>query len=276
MGLRVNTNIASMTAQRNLFNVSSRLSGNYSRLSSGLRIASASDDAAGLAISERMRSQIRSFGVAARNAQDGISLSQTAEGALSESSNILVRMRELSMQAANGTLSVADRLTLDTEWSALTEELDRIAGSTEFNGIALLDGVLVGGVDIQVGLDAGPTEVINIGLVDTQAASLGVNVANIQTVANANTALGEIDTAIDALNTARGELGAAENRLQSTLRSILNVKENLSAAESRIRDVDVATETADLTRNSIMQQAATSVLAQANVQPQLALSLLQG
>lgn len=276
MGLRVNTNIASMTAQRNLFNVSSRLSGNYSRLSSGLRIASASDDAAGLAISERMRSQIRSFGVAARNAQDGISLSQTAEGALGESSNILVRMRELSMQAANGTLSVADRLTLDTEWSALTEELDRIAGSTEFNGIALLDGVLVGGVDIQVGLDAGPTEVINIGLVDTQAASLGVNVANIQTVVNANTALGEIDTAIDALNTARGELGAAENRLQSTLRSILNVKENLSAAESRIRDVDVATETADLTRNSIMQQAATSVLAQANVQPQLALSLLQG
>jgi flagellin len=276
MGLRVNTNIASMTAQRNLFNVSSRLSGNYSRLSSGLRIASASDDAAGLAISERMRSQVRSFGVAARNAQDGISLSQTAEGALGESSNILVRMRELSMQAANGTLSVADRLTLDTEWSALTEELDRIAGSTEFNGIALLDGVLVGGVDIQVGLDAGLTEVINIGLVDTQAASLGVNVANIQTVANANTALGEIDTAIDALNTARGELGAAENRLQSTLRSILNVKENLSAAESRIRDVDVATETADLTRNSIMQQAATSVLAQANVQPQLALSLLQG
>jgi len=276
MGLRVNTNIASMTAQRNLFNVSSRLSGNYSRLSSGLRIASASDDAAGLAISERMRSQVRSFGVAARNAQDGISLSQTAEGALGESSNILVRMRELSMQAANGTLSVADRLTLDTEWSALTEELDRIAGSTEFNGIALLDGVLVGGVDIQVGLDAGLAEVINIGLVDTQAASLGVNVANIQTVANANTALGEIDTAIDALNTARGELGAAENRLQSTLRSILNVKENLSAAESRIRDVDVATETADLTRNSIMQQAATSVLAQANVQPQLALSLLQG
>jgi len=276
MGLRVNTNIASMTAQRNLFTVSSRLQGNFSRLSSGLRIATAADDAAGLAISERMRGQIRSYSVAARNAQDGISLSQTAEGALNEVSNILVRMRELSMQSANGTLSTNDRVTLDVEYQALTTELDRISATTEFNDIPLLDGSQVAGIDIQVGIDSGATEVINIGVVDTAAASLGLAVADIQSVANANTALGELDTAIEAANAARGELGASENRMQSTLRSILNAKENLSAAESRIRDVDVASETADLTRNSIMQQAATSVLSQANVQPQLALSLLQG
>lgn len=272
MGLRVNTNVASLTAQRNLHGVTSRLQGNYARLSSGLRISSASDDAAGLGISEKMRSQIRSYGVASRNAQDGISLAQTAEGALNEVSNILGRMRELAMQASNGTLSSDDRTTIDTEFDALRSEIDRIATQTEFNGNALLNTSTT--LDIQVGLDSGDTIGINTIDVQTGTSGLAIDGLATDTAANAADALDDLDTAINDINSARGQLGSDQNRLQSALSSILNVRENLSAAESRIRDVDVASETADLTRNSILQQAATSVLAQANTQPQLALSLL--
>jgi flagellin len=270
MGLRVNTNVASLTAQKNLFEVTSRLQGNYARLSSGLRIATAADDAAGLGISEQMRAQINSYGVASRNAQDGISLAQTAEGALNEVSNILSRMRELAMQGANGTLDTDDRATLDTEFQALDDEINRIATQTEFNGISLLDNTT--GAVIQVGLDAGQT--ITVNTVDAQSATLGIDALDVTDITNASAALAALDTAITSVTTARGQLGADQNRLNSSLSSILNVRENLSAAESRIRDVDVASETADLTRNSIMQQAATAVLAQANMQPQLALSLL--
>lgn len=272
MGLRINTNIASMTAQRHMSAVTGRLQGNYARLASGLRIASAADDAAGLAISERMRSQIRSLGAAARNAQDGISLVQTGEGALNEVSNILSRLRELSVQAANGTLSTPDRVTIGTEVTALIAEIDRIATSTEFNGIALLDGTIAS-ASIQVGIDSGET--ISITLQDTRSATLGVSGVAVDTIANATAALATLDTAIDTLNQARGSMGGTQNRLQSTVQSIANARESLSAAESRIRDVDVAYETADLTRNTIMQQAAVSVLQQANVQPQIALALLQ-
>jgi len=272
MGLRVNTNIFSLTAQRNLNDVSSRLSGNFARLSSGLRVASASDDAAGLGISERMRSQIRSLSVAGRNAQDGISLAQTAEGALNEVSNNLARMRELAVQASNGTLNSDDRSTINTEFSALITEVNRIANQTEFNGIALLNSTST--VGIQVGVDSGETIEIDLQNVNTSGGGLNISALSTTTTTNAQSALATIDTAIDSLNTARGELGAAQNRLSSAFRSISNVRENLSASESRIRDVDVAFETADLTRNSILQQAAVSVLAQANVQPQLALSLL--
>ena len=273
MGLRVNTNIMSLTSQRNLSNISGRLQGNFSRLSSGLRIATAADDAAGLGISERMRSQIRSYSAAGRNSQDGISLVQTAEGALNEVSNILGRMRELAVQGANGTLSTADRATINTEFVALSSEVDRIATNTSFNDISLLDGTTAT-ADIQVGINTG--EVIAVTLTDTQSATLGVDAAtlNTTTAAAASTALAALDTAIGSVTTARGSLGADQNRLSSAYSSILNVHENLSAAESRIRDVDVAYETADLSRNSILQQAATSVLAQANTQPQLALSLL--
>ena len=275
MGLRVNTNIASLNAQRHMANVTNRIQGNYSRLASGLRIASAADDAAGLAISERMRSQIRSFSVAARNAQDGLSLAQTAEGALGEVSNILSRMRELAMQSSNGTLSANDRTTIDAEFEELKSEINRIATETEFNGTALLEGTNTA-ITVQVGIDAGET--IQLAMVDVQTGATGLNIAGLDSAlqANAVTALGAIDTALDTVNGARGTLGAGQNRLSSTLRSILNVRENLSAAESRIRDVDVASETADLTKNSIMQQAAVSVLQQANTQPQVALSLLQG
>lgn len=261
-----------MNAQRNLFNSTSSLGGNFARLSSGLRIATAADDAAGLGISERMRADIRSFSVASRNAQDGISLVQTAEGALNEVSDILGRMRELSMQSANGTLNADDRTTLDNEFQQLVEEVDRISATTQFNGVSLLDGSN-SSISIQVGIDGATNDVISVSGADATAATLGVD-GNISTSGAASTMLSTIDTAIDSVNTARGELGAQQNRLGSTLRSLANVRENTAAAESRIRDVDVAMETADLTRNSILQQAATSVLAQANAQPQLALSLL--
>jgi flagellin len=273
MGLRVNTNVASLTAQRHLQMTTRRLGQNYARLSSGLRIASASDDAAGLAISERMRSQIRSYNVAARNAQDGASLLQTAEAALNEVSDILNRMRELAMQAANGTLDTQDRATLDTEFQALDGEIQRIASSTEFNGLELLDGTLTS-VPIQVGLHSGDT--INVSATNMQSTQLGIDTLDVLSITNAETALGTLDTAINTVNSARGDLGASQNRMNSALTSILNARENLSAAESRIRDVDVASETADLTRNTIMQHAAGAILQLANGQPLVALGLLNG
>ncbi|MEO0661151.1 MAG: flagellin [Planctomycetota bacterium] len=277
MGLRVNTNIASLTAQRNLSVATGRLQGNYARLASGLRIAVAADDAAGLAISERMRSQIRSYNVASRNAQDGVSLAQTAEGALNEVSGILNRLRELSMQAANGTLSDSDRNTLNTEYTQLKEEIDRISSTTVFNGINLLDGSASSGIPIQVGIeDSISNDVIGITLESTSVNEMGLASTDVLSISNAQSSLTDIDTAIDSVNQARGVLGAQQNRMESALRSIQVQRENLSASESRIRDVDVAEETADLTRNSIMQQAATTILTQANVQPQIALTLLQG
>ncbi len=271
MGLRVNTNLASITAQRNLAEVTTRLDGSYRRLSSGLRIAMASDDAAGLGISERMRSQIRSQSAALRNAQDGISLVQTAEGALGEVNNILSRMRELSIQAANGTLNSIDRNTIQTEIGQLIQEVDRIASTTTFNGVNLFDGSTTS-LDIQVGINSGET--IAATLPDTTTTFLNIATLDVTTAQNASNALGVLDAAVDSITTARGALGSQQNRMQSAVSSIANVRENLSAAESRIRDVDVAEETAELTRNTILQQAAVSVLAQANVQPQLALSLL--
>jgi flagellin len=277
MGLRVNTNVMSLNAQRELFNVTDRLSGNFKRLSSGLRISTGADDAAGLGISERMRSQIRSYEQAGRNAQDGVSLVQTAEGALNEVNNNLVRMRELSIQAANGTLNTGDRAAVDNEFQQLILEIDRIAETTDFNGLSLLNdttGTVT--IQLQVGTEAGETVLVS--LVDMTDAGLGLTATgfDLTTVTNASGALDLIDAAIDSVTNARSDLGASQNRLQSSLRSTQVASENLSAAESRIRDVDIAKETADLTRNSIMQQAAVSVLAQANAQPQVALSLLQG
>jgi len=261
-----------MNAQRHMSNVTMRLQGNYSRLASGLRIATAADDAAGLAISERMRSQIRSYGVAARNTQDGISLASTAESALNEVSSLLIRSRELSVQSSNGTLAQADRDTIQVEIDAILTELSRISAESVFNGVQLLDGT--GTVSIQVGIEAGQT--VTISAVDTTISTLGVDGLDITSQGSASAALATLDTAIGSVNTARGQLGASQNLMESALSTTLNVRENLSAAESRIRDVDIASETADLTRNSIMQQASVSILQQANVQPQIALSLIQG
>jgi flagellin len=204
-----------------------------------------------------------------------VSLVQTAEGALAEVSNNINRLRELAIQAANGTLSTADRTTIDTEYQELIVEIDRIATTTDFNGVNLLDGSTAT-IGIQVGIHAG--ELITVTLQDTTSGASGVNLSgtDVTTAANATAALSAIDAAVDTITTARGQLGATQNRMNSAISSIATAKENLAASESRIRDVDVAAETADLTRNTILQQAAVSVLAQANVQPQLALSLLQG
>ena len=276
MGLRVNTNVASINAQRNLSSVTDRLGGNYRKLSTGLRISTAADDAAGLAISERFRAQIRSTGQAIRNAQDGISLTQTGEGALNEVSSILIRMRELSIQAANGTVSSADRATLDQEFSDLINEIDRIAQSTTFNGVRLLDGT---GSTITFQVGVGTTtgiDTIQLSTSDTLASTLGLSTLDIGATGSPSYAINQLDTAINAVSRIRGQFGAAQNRLTTTIANLQIQTENLSAAESRIRDVDVAVETSALTRNSILQQAAISILAQANTQPQAALQLLQG
>jgi flagellin len=275
MGLRVNTNTASINAQRNLLNVTERLSTNYRRLSTGLRIATAADDAAGLAISERLRAQIRSLDQAKRNANDGISLVQTAEGALGEVSSIMVRLRELAVQAANGTTSDADKATLNAEFGDLVNEINRIGRSTEFNNINLLDGSSAA-VSFQVGF--GTTtgiDTISVSLSATLSTSLGLNSLDIGSGGNTSTAIAALDTAINTVSSLRGRLGAVQNRLGSTINNLSVQVENLSAAESRIRDVDVAHETAQLTRNSILQQASIAILAQANASPQSALGLLQ-
>jgi flagellin len=275
MGLRVNSNIASLNAQRSLSQTTDKLQANFRRLSTGLRISTASDDAAGLAISERFRGQIRSTAQAIRNAQDGISLTQTGEGALNEVSSILIRMRELAIQSSNGTVSGADRTTLNEEFGDLIEEIDRIAKSTTFNGVSLLDGT---GSTITFQVGVGTTagvDTIQLSTSDTLASTLGLSSLDIGSTGLPTVAISTLDVAINSVSRVRGELGAAQNRLTTTIANLQIQSENLSAAESRIRDVDVAVETAALTRNSILQQAAISILSQANTQPQAALQLLQ-
>jgi flagellin len=274
MGLRVNTNVASINAQRNLAVATGRLEGNFRRLATGLRISTAADDAAGLAISERLRSQVRSLEQSKRNANDGISMVQTAEGALNEVSSILTRLRELSVQSANGSVSGADRNTLNEEFRSLIDEIDRIGRSTEFNGIKLLDGSS-STVSFQVGFGiATGIDSLNVSLSSALATTLSLNSLNIGASGSQTTAISAIDTAINSVSSLRGRLGAVQNRLNSTIANLGVQVENLSAAESRIRDVDVAFETAQLTRNSILQQASISILAQTNAQPQAALNLL--
>jgi flagellin len=274
MGLRINTNISSINAQRNLTQSTEALSRSLERLSSGLRITRASDDAAGLAISERLRAEVRAYEQASRNALDGISLLQVAEGALNEVSGILVRLRELAIQSANGTLGAAERTTVNQEAQDLVAEIDRVAAVTSFNGTLLLDGSAPT-VDFQVGSGSTANDVISVTGVDATATGLGVNAIDLSTQAGASAANGVIQTAIDNLTGLRGGFGTAQNRLESTIRSIAVAVENTAAAESRIRDVDVASETAKLTRAQVLQQAGISVLAQANVSAQNALALLR-
>jgi len=274
MGLRVNTNIASINAQRNLANVNSKLGDNFRRLSTGLRISKASDDAAGLAISERLRSQIRSLDQSKRNANDGISLVQTAEGALNEVSSVLVRLRELAIQSSNGTVSNQDKETLDQEFQSLVSEINRIGQSTEFNGVKLLDGSS-SSVSFQVGIGTNAAvDQISVSLSAALSTSLSLSTLDIGSGGNTSLAISQIDSAIDTISGLRGSLGATQNRLNSTISNLGIQVENLSAAESRIRDVDVAFETSQLTRNSILQQASIAVLAQSNAQPQSALALI--
>ena len=276
MGIRINTNIASINTQRHLFNATMAYGKSMEKLSSGLRINRAADDAAGLAISEGLKSDIRALEQAARNASDGISMVQTAEGALDEVSNILLRMRELTEQALNGTVTNTERTYLDNEYQALISEIDRIAQSVEFNGIKMLDGSATTAVDIQVGIDTNTWDSIAVDVTTARdSGTLGL-AAGVDTAANASTAMGQVLTAIDTVSSARSDFGAVQNRLETSVRNIHNQKENLSAANSRIRDVDVASETSSMTSNQILQQAGVSMLAQANMVPSLAMSLLGG
>lgn len=274
MGLRINTNTASLNAQRNLTETTTQLQRSMERLSSGLRITRASDDAAGLAISERLRAEVSSLQQAQRNAMDGISMLQVAEGALNETSGILIRLRELAIQSSNGTLGSGERAALDTEFQDLLAEIDRVAAVTEFNGTTLLDGSAPT-VAFQVGSGNTADDRISVTGVDATSSGLGVGALAVATDTGAQAALDTLDTAIDSVSTLRAGFGTAQNRLESTIRSIAVSVENTAAAESRIRDVDVAAETAILTRNQVMQQAGISVLAQANVSSQSALALLQ-
>lgn len=282
MSISINTNVASINAQRNLSATQGSLMGNLGRLSTGLRINTAADDAAGLAISERLRAQTRSLSQAERNANDGISLLQTAEGAMNEVSGILTRMRELAVQSANGTLGSTERGFLHDELNALRSEVDRISQVTEFNGTSLLSGGATGATfDFQVGIGATANDRISATIQGTASADLGTVGADtlatidISTAAGAQSSLGVIDQAITDISSRRADLGAVQNRMQITIANLGSARENLTAANSRIRDVDVASETAAMTRNNILMQAGVSVLAQANQMPSVALNLLR-
>jgi flagellin len=273
MSLTVNTNIASLNAQRNLVGTNRSLNISLQRLSSGLRINSAKDDAAGLALSDKMTAQIRGLNQAVRNANDGISMAQTAEGALQESTNLLQRMRELAVQAANGTYGTSERASLNDEFAQLQSEITRIATSTTFNGTAVLNGG-VSGIVFQVGPDANQT--ISLAVSGTMTAGgLSVNALSVTTMSAAVAALSAIDTALGTIDTFRGKLGAIQSRLESTVSNLMNISENVSAARSQITDADFAAETANLTRAQILQQSGIAMLAQANYLPQAALTLLQ-
>jgi flagellin len=272
MGLRINTNVSSLNTQRHLSNTSNNFRKSMEKLSSGLRINRAGDDAAGLAISEGLKADIRALDQAGRNAADGISLVQTGEGSLDEVSNILLRMKELAEQSLNGTLSDSDRGYLDSEYTALSDEIDRVAAGAEFNGVALLDGSL--SVDIQVGIGTATEDSVDVSLgTNMNAAGIGIAAA-VDTATNASTAMGEIDAAIEAVTGARADFGAIQNRLESSIRNINMTSENLSAANSRIRDVDIASESSKMTSYQILQQAGTSILAQANMTSGLAMALM--
>lgn len=272
-GLYVNTNVSSLNAQRQLFNSGNELSTSFERLSSGFRINRAADDAAGLQITDRMTSQIQGLNQAVRNANDAISLSQTAEGALQEVTQSLQRVRQLAVQSQNGINTSADRLALQKEVSALKTEISRVAQTTQFAGV----DVLTGGYSsaFLVGANAGQTISINLSRSGGFGASgLGLAATTVQTAEGASAAIASIDAAISTIGATRADLGALQNRFQSTIRNLSNITENVSGARSRIRDTDFATETANLTRNQIIQQASTTVLSQANQRPQSALSLL--
>jgi flagellin len=273
---RINTNVSSLSAQRHLGNTKLELDSSMRKLSSGERITRAGDDAAGLAISEKLKANIRSLGQAKRNAGDGISLIQTAEGGLSEVSNIVIRLRELAMQTASDTVGDTEREFSNIEFQQLKSEIDRIAQSSEFNGRKLLDGT--GGIaDIQIGIrnDAFNDRIsYDSSKIASTLEDLGIGGELVADKESSQLALSKLDDAIVKINGNRAELGALQNRLQSVTNSIGITEENLSAANSRIRDVDVASESARLARSNILAQAGTSVLAQANQTPQLALKLI--
>lgn len=276
MALYVNTNTSSLNAQRQLFNSGNNLDTAFKRLSSGFRINSAADDAAGLQISNRLTSQVNGLDQAARNANDGISVAQVAEGAMEEITNSLQRIRTLAIQSQNGINSNDDRAALQKEVSALKVEMSRIATTTQFGNQNLLSGSY--SAKFLVGANANQNISVNLSRTTPGAgwgtAGLGLGALTVSSVTGASTAIALVDSAIKAIDGKRADLGAIQNRFQSTIRNLTNISENVSGARSRIRDTDFARETAELTRQQILQQTSTTVLAQANQRPQAALSLL--
>lgn len=273
MALFVNTNVASLNAQRQLFNSGASLNTSFERLSSGFRINRAADDAAGLQISDRLTTQIQGLDQAARNANDAISLAQTAEGALGEVTSSLQRIRQLAVQSQNGINSSADRGALQKEVSALKSEITRISTDTQFGTTDILDGTF--SASFLVGANGNQNISVNLSRNDGFGATgLSIDNVDVATVDGASAALTAISEAISVVGGVRADLGAVQNRFQSTIRNLSNISENISSARSRIRDTDFAAETAELTRNQIIQQASLSVLSQANQAPQTALSLL--
>jgi flagellin len=279
MAVIINSNLAALTARKNLEVSQNNLATSIARLSSGMRITRASDDAAGLAISEKLNAQVRGFSQASRNAANGISVVATAEGALNEVTNILTRMRELSVQAASGDLGNSERGNLDSEYQQLLSEIDRISNATKFNGTNLISGTGSSSITFQIGINSGSDNVISVTFSGVNTAGLGgtskIASTDITTAASATAQLDKIDSAISQVTTIRGSFGAMQNRLESVIRNLAVTIENTTAANSRIRDVDVAEETASYTKNQILVQAGVSVLAQANQQPSIALSLLK-
>ncbi|MFZ8999724.1 MAG: flagellin [Bacteriovoracaceae bacterium] len=276
MGLRINTNVASISAQRSLGINSNNLKDSLRKLSSGERVTRAGDDAAGLAISENLKAQIRGIRQAGRNANDAISFIQTAEGGLSEISNIVIRLRELAIQSASDTIGDTERSFADIEFQQLKEEIDRIARSAEFNGTQLLDGT-GGQLEFQIGINNDPIlDRLRYDGTSSDAtlAALGLTAESVSSKQGAQVSLKKLDNALVQINGVRANLGAVQNRLSSIINNLGISDENLSAANSRVRDVDVANETAELTRNNILVQAGVSVLAQANQYPSSALKLI--
>ena len=273
--MRINNNVSALNAWRNLYINDTNLTKSMEKLSSGYRINRAGDDAAGLAISERMRAQISGLNMAIKNAQDGISLIQTAEGALNEQQVIIRRMRDLAIQAANATNTPDDVQKLQDEVAELISEIDRIAKTTEFNGMALLDGTFTG--TFHIGPNDGDAHRITVSIGNMDAATLGIDGIDFTTAAaptDWDAIIQSLDDALDTVSAQRSTLGAYQNRLEHTINNLQIAAENLTAAESRIRDVDVALETTNFVKNQILVQAATAMLAQSNVKPQSVLQLL--
>lgn len=276
MGLRISTNVQSLNAQRSLYSTQLNASRSMARLSSGFRINQAADDAAGLAISENLKGQIRGMRQANRNANDGISLVQVAEGSLNEVSNMLIRLRELGVQASSDTIGDTERKFLDVEYQQLKSEIQRVTESTEFNGYELLSGT-GGMIDIQVGVNNDPFRdriSFNSSAANASVDALGLTAESLASKESAQLSLSTVDQALTSVNAIRANFGALQNRLASTSNNLLVAEENFSAANSRIRDTDVAAETSEMTRNNILLQAGISILGQANQTQQLALKLL--
>jgi flagellin len=273
MAINIQTNYAALSAQKNLGQNQKLLAGSFQRLSSGFRVNSAADDAAGLAISESMKSQIRSYSVAQRNASDASSMAQTAEGALGDLHDIMGRMRELAVQSSNGSLGTTDRGYISTEFQALQSEVTRIQDSAKFNGKLLINATATS-VTFQVGLNNTASDQIAVTFGGVNLATITGNGTDLSTATGALNSLATIDTAIQNISTARSNFGTAMNRMDFATSNIQTMQLNITAANSRIRDVDVASETANLSRNQVLTQAGTAVLAQANQIPQLALSLI--